>query len=143
MGMSAPAHGGSGVRPGINITPLVDVAVVVLIIFMVVAPMVFKTFTLNVPPPTSAAGAPPPEGTTPPVELVLQRDGSILLNRQKVAAADLGGALPPLLAAARPQVLTVAADDRLPYGQVIEVLDAARAAGARTISVVTHEKTER
>ncbi len=58
MGMAAaPSGKKGGPKPGINITPLVDVALVVLIIFMVVAPMLTKTFTLTLPSEAPAAAA--------------------------------------------------------------------------------------
>jgi biopolymer transport protein ExbD len=141
MGMAAPSPKGQ-VRPGINITPLVDVTLVVLIIFMVVAPMLTKTFSLAVPPPTSA-NAKPSEEVDVPLVMTIDEAGVIRLNRVVVAKEDLGATLPGMLQATKQKVLNVDADDGLPYGEVLEVLDVSRAAGAKSIAVVTKKLASR
>jgi biopolymer transport protein ExbD len=139
--MAAPSPKGQ-VRPGINITPLVDVALVVLIIFMVVAPMLTKTFTLAVPPPTSV-NAKPSDEVDVPLVMTIDEAGVIRLNRVVVAKEDLGATLPGMIQASKQKVLNVDADDGLPYGEVLEVLDLARASGAKAIAVVTKKLENR
>ena len=135
MGMAAPSPKGSGPKPGINITPLVDVALVVLIIFMVVAPMLTKTFTLSLPP--ESADAPPPKQKQEPLVMTIDQTGAIRLGNRSVAREELSEVLPQILAATGVKVLNVAADDRVAYGEVIEILDLSRAAGAKSIAVIT------
>jgi biopolymer transport protein ExbD len=139
--MAAPSPKGQ-VRPGINITPLVDVALVVLIIFMVVAPMLTKTFTLAVPPPTSV-NAKPSEEVDVPLVMTIDEAGVIRLNRAVVAKEHLAATLPGMIQASKQKVLNVDADDGLPYGEVLEVLDLSRAAGAKSIAVVTKKLESR
>jgi biopolymer transport protein ExbD len=134
MGMAAPSPKGSGPKPGINITPLVDVALVVLIIFMVVAPMLTKTFTLSLPPESSEA---PPKQKQEPLVMTIDQNGAIRLGSRSVAREELSEVLPQILAATGVKVLNVAADDRVAYGEVIEILDLSRAAGAKSIAVIT------
>jgi biopolymer transport protein TolR len=141
MGMAAPSPKGQ-VRPGINITPLVDVTLVVLIIFMVVAPMLTKTFSLTIPPPTSS-NAKPSDEVDIPLVMTIDEDGVIRINRTIVAKEDLASTLPGFLQASRQKVLNVDADDALPYGQVLEVLDLSRTAGAKSIAVVTKKLESR
>lgn len=137
MGMTAaPSGKKSGPVPGINITPLVDVALVVLIIFMVVAPMLTKTFTLTLPaePPKDA---PPPAESIEPLVMTIDADRVVRINRQVIAEGELAVVLPRMLSAAKLKVLNVDADDTVPYGEVLAVLDEARAAGAKNIAIVT------
>lgn len=137
MGMAINAGGkGGSVQPHVNVTPLVDVALVVLIIFMVVTPMITKTFWLDIPKP--AEGAPPPANPNDlPLVLTIDKAGIVRLNKQEVSRDELGAKLPGLLAATRGQVLHIDAADESPYGDVVDVIDRCRAAGASSIAVVT------
>ncbi|MBK6519978.1 MAG: biopolymer transporter ExbD [Polyangiaceae bacterium] len=134
MGMASPA-GGSGPRPNVNITPLVDVALVVLIIFMVVAPMLTKTFSLSLPPEPKETPAEPQ--TDEPIVLTIDESGAIELNRVPVSEGELASAIPDRLSRARNKVVHFDAADALPYGRVLDVVDACRAAGADSIAIVT------
>jgi len=122
--------------PTINITPLVDVALVVLIIFMVVAPMLEKTLSLALPPPPTD-DAPAADTKDEPLVMTLDETGVIRINREVVAKEDLGRVLPRMLAATKHKTLHVDAADDLPYGQVVDAVDASRSAGARSIAMVT------
>lgn len=137
MGMALGGGGkSSGPSPNINITPLVDVALVVLIIFMVVAPMLTKTFTLNVPPePKDDKPAAPQSDEA--IVMTLDEAGTMKINKQVVTKEELPGLIPRLLAASRHKVLHFDAADGLPYGQVVVALDSCREAGAKNIAIVT------
>jgi biopolymer transport protein ExbD len=122
--------------PTINITPLVDVALVVLIIFMVVAPMLEKTLSLSLPPPPDDK-SPPAETKDEPLVMTLDASGTMRINREVVARDELPRVLPRMLAATKHKTLHVDAADDLPYGEVVDAVDASRAAGARSIAMVT------
>jgi biopolymer transport protein ExbD len=109
---------------------------------MVVAPMLTKTFTLAVPPPTSV-NAKPSDEVDVPLVMTIDEAGVIRLNRVVVAKEDLGATLPGMIQASKQKVLNVDADDGLPYGEVLEVLDLARASGAKAIAVVTKKLENR
>jgi len=144
MGMNIGASGGGKkhppARPQINITPLVDVALVVLIIFMVVTPMMLKTFSINLPKkPDPERSAELKEGFEKehPLVMTLARSGEIRINRVPVSRAELPERLPRMLAAASQKVLFFDAEDGTPYGSAVTTLDAARRAGAKSIAIAT------
>ena len=137
MGMALGAGGkGKGPVPHVNVTPLVDVALVVLIIFMVVAPMVTKTFRLQLPPePPAEASKEPPSDE--PLVLTIAKDGVMKINRRTVARGELPELLPRMIAATKHKVLHFDAENGTPYGEVVGALDACRNAGAKSIAIVT------
>jgi biopolymer transport protein ExbD len=137
MGM-AIGNAGKSKRPTpqVNVTPLVDVALVVLIIFMVVAPMITKTFRLQLPPePKSDAPAAP--STDEPLVLTIAKDGAMTINKRPIARAELAATLPRMIAATKHKVLHFDADDAAVYGEVVAALDECRGAGAKSIAIVT------
>jgi len=130
-------------KPTINVTPLVDVILVVLIIFMMVTPMMMKTFWLNVPKAAEPAAAEQPAAPVDddeakrPLVMTVDREGKIRINRHEVPVAELGERLPRLLAAKENKVLYFDAADEAPYGVAASVMDASRAAGAQSIAILT------
>ncbi len=134
MGM-ASAPSGKGPTPQVNVTPLVDVALVVLIIFMVVAPMLTKTFSLALPP--EAAEPSQADASDEPLVMTLDRQGVMRINKQVVDSTELSAVLPAMLARTKHKVLHFDADDSLPYGDVVTRVDACREAGAKSIAIVT------
>ena len=92
MGMDLESGGGSKrIKPAMNITPLVDVVLVLLIIFMVVTPLLTKQLWLNVPPKVEeeAPPPPPPPGAVPPLVLTIELDGVTKVNGEPIARAEL------------------------------------------------------
>lgn len=141
MGMNVSSGGGKGVTPNMNVTPLVDVVLVLLIIFMVVTPLLTKNFWLNLPKKDTEQDTPPPATDDKPVVLSVDAQGVITINKQVVERQKLQGKLQRIFAARRDQILFFDAGDDVPYGVTTEVMDIARTGGARTISILT-EKTE-
>jgi biopolymer transport protein ExbD len=105
----------SGPQPVVNVTPLVDVALVVLIIFMVVTPMMVKTFWLNLPPNDAKTEAPPPSDQKPLV-MTVDHAGVIRVNQTVLGRAEIAERLPRMLAAVKRPVLYFDAHDDVPYG---------------------------
>lgn len=138
MGMSAPS-GGKNPAPVMNVTPLVDVALVVLIIFMMVTPMMTKTFWLNLPQKQDEKqdATPPPPKSLEPLVMTVDQGGVIRVNQTVLAKAEIGARLPRMLAAKTSKVLYFDAHDKAPYGAAAEAMDLARAAGARSIAILT------
>lgn len=142
MGMSTASGGDKKtVVPQMNVTPLVDVVLVLLIIFMVVTPLLMKQFWLNLPKEDKADTPPPDPGADKPLVLTVDRTGTLRLNKTEVPRAELKDKLRRVFAARRDNVLFFDAADDAPYGVAAEAMDIARTGGARTISILT-EKTE-
>jgi biopolymer transport protein TolR len=129
-------------EPTINVTPLVDVILVVLIIFMLVTPMMMKTFWLNIPkaiepnkqPETAASDD---DEAKRPLVMTVDKTGVIRVNDHVIAKSELGTRIPRLLAAKENKVLYFDANDNAPYGVAVEAMDLSRAAGAKSIAIMT------
>ncbi|MCC6555823.1 MAG: biopolymer transporter ExbD [Polyangiaceae bacterium] len=126
----------------INVTPLVDVVLVLLIIFMVVTPLLEKDIGVRVP---QTEEAPDPDAI-PPDQLVVRVNaaGELTVNWEKVAQPDLAEYLRTRLDKRRKpedKIVFISADDGANYGSVVAVLDSAKAAGATVLGMAT-EKDE-
>lgn len=139
MGMNL---GGGGKKdqptPDVNVTPLVDITLVVLIIFMVVTPMLTKTFWLNLPDkPDEKAEPKPKKLNNEPLVMTVDKDGVIRINKTVLEKKQIAERLPRMLAAKRSKVLYFDAHDQVAYGRASEAMDLSRAAGARSIAILT------
>lgn len=114
----------------INVTPLVDVMLVLLVIFMVTTPMLHRATDVDLP---RAARSELKEEER--ITLTLTREGRIFLNGQEVPRARLAERLAILAPGER--VVHFRGDALVPYGLVIEVMDALKAAGIETVGMVT------
>ena len=141
MGVSLGGMGGGGKKketsaPNINITPLVDVVLVVLIIFMIVTPMVTKTFWLNLPPKDKNEEPPPPSDNKPLV-MTVDKAGVIRVNTTVISKSELRDRVPRMLAAKDQKVLYFDAANDASYAAAIEAMDLSRAGGVKSIAILT------
>jgi biopolymer transport protein ExbD len=119
----------------INVTPFIDVILVLLIIFMVAAPL--STVDVNVDLPASTAQpAPRPDK---PLFLTLKSDLSLVLGESAVQRGDLSGALDQAAQSDKEQRVFVRADRTVPYGEVMELMNLLRASGYLKIGLVGME----
>lgn len=123
-----------------NITPLVDVVLVLLIIFMVVTPLMTKQLWLPVPPKVEAEAPPPPPGALPPLVLTVDGQGLTRVNGELIARAELGSRLMRMLNARPDKVVFFDADSALEYGRALEVMDWVRSQGVETLAVLAEEQ---
>ncbi len=142
MGMNLSAGGGGKKArpvPTVNVTPLVDVTLVVLIIFMVVTPLMTKTFWLNLPKQEEKNQPVVPNQNNEPLVMTLDKAGVIRINKTVIKKEELKQRLPRFLAAKRQKVLYFDAHDEVPYGKAVEAMDLSRSGGARSIAILTQQ----
>jgi biopolymer transport protein TolR len=138
MTMTPPSRRSRGRRAPmaeINVTPMVDVVLVLLIIFMVTAPLLAAGVPVNLP----QASAKPLEQDTP-VAISLEADGRVFVEDKAVAPAALGDALQRVAArrvAGKPPQVFLRADRTLAYGRVMRVMGALQTAGLTRVALVT------
>lgn len=140
MGASLGGMGGGKKKdsstPNINITPLVDVVLVVLIIFMIVTPMVTKTFWLNLPPKDKNEEPAPPSDNKPLV-MTVDKAGVIRMNTTVISKNEIKDRVPRMLAAKDQKVLYFDAANDASYAAAIEAMDLSRAGGVKSIAILT------
>lgn len=121
----------------INVTPLVDVMLVLLIMFMVTAPMMQQGIEVDLPK-TAASGI--QTQTEEPLVLVINSSRKITIGKQTVASTDLQTKLKAIFATRKSQQLYIQADRKVDYGFVAETMAEIRAAGITNIGLVTVPK---
>ncbi|WP_136924306.1 ExbD/TolR family protein [Polyangium aurulentum] len=127
-------------QPVMNVTPLVDVVLVLLIIFMVVTPLLNKQMWLNLPKKDEdAKNEPPPPDADKPVVLTVDEGGVVKINQTVVERGELRERLRRIFAARSDQLLYFDAADEAPYGIAVEVMDIAKMGGAKGIAILTEK----
>lgn len=132
MGMAAGAS--SGPKSEINVTPLVDVVLVLLIIFMVIQPLMQRGYDVQVPPKQELNTPPPSSQDQLIVSLTARRE--IYLNKERVEAGNLAIRLQELLKNRGNKVVFFSAEDAANYGDAMKVMDIVRNNGAKNIGIV-------
>ena len=120
----------------INVTPFIDVMLVLLIIFMVAAPLATVDILVNLP----VAKAEPTPRPDKPIFLTVKADLSYALGETLVPRDQLGGALQVVTKGDKDMRIFVRADKTVPYGEMMEVLNAMRSAGYLKVALVGLEK---
>jgi biopolymer transport protein TolR len=117
----------------INVTPFVDVMLVLLIIFMVTAPMMQQGVDVDLPETTTQ----PIRAKDEPLILTVQKDGKVHIGRREIPQAELKDKLVAIFEGRDSRELFLRADKAAPYGVVVKALAAAREAGASKLGMVT------
>jgi biopolymer transport protein TolR len=123
-----------GLLGDINVTPLVDVMLVLLILFMVTAPMLQQGFEVNLPDASAKNLKSPPQE---PLVLAIRKDGLVYLGREPIQPARLVDRLRGLLRGRGDDTVYLRGDREVPYGKVIELLDILQAAGIVKVALIT------
>lgn len=129
-------RGGAARMSEINVTPFVDVMLVLLIIFMVAAPML--TVGVPVELPRTSAGALPAEQEEP-LSITLTADGTVLIMSTEIDPSDLIPQLRAVAAERRDNKVFLRADGAIPYERVVQVMGALNSGGFNNIGLVTEQ----
>jgi biopolymer transport protein TolR len=132
-GRRGRSRGGRAPMAEINVTPLVDVMLVLLIIFMVTAPLLVSAVPIDLPD----SRAKPIDQQPDQVTISIDPEGQIFLDRNKLAPGELADRLAGLVKGNKPPLVTLRADRSLDYGRVMAVMGELNAAGVTQISLVT------
>ena len=129
---------GSKVNSNINVTPMVDVMLVLLIIFMVITPMVQNK--VNVDLTKSVDAIPMPDADhEDSVVVAITRDGHVYLGANQIASADLGPKITDMLQNKTNKEVFLRADARSNYGVVMDAIDNIRTSGTDTLGILTDQ----
>ena len=142
--MASPIYSGNGRSTGraaagryrpmseINVTPLVDVMLVLLVVFMVTAPLL----TVGVPVELPQTQAPPINEPKEPLVITVNREGAVFISETTVPIESLVARLQSITGGNPDAVLYVRGDKEINYGRVLEVMSLVSAAGFRKVSLV-------
>ncbi len=133
MAMNVGSGAGS-IRSEINITPLVDVVLVLLIIFMVTVPLLQMGYKVQVPPKVETQVTPPMQED----QIIVRMDaqGQMYINKQVISKNDFPGRLRTALTGRQSKVVFFAADGELQYDRVADFMDMVRDNGAENLGIV-------
>lgn len=146
MGMNIPQGGGNGRRNAyrpmaeINVTPFIDVMLVLLIVFMVTAPLLNAGVQVDLP--KSEAG-PISDKDDKPIEVTVENDGDIFIGETKVTSSELMVKLGAITNDDTERRIFIRADQGLSYGRVMEVLGAVNNGGYRKVALISEPAARR
>jgi biopolymer transport protein TolR len=138
--MSMDLGGGKGgVKSDINVTPLVDVMLVLLIIMMIVAPLLQKGVDVKLPTASNTTDKPETQDQT---VVAVTADGRMHLNSREVAEGDLAQRVAEVLETKKERIVLIKADEDAAYGRVMAAMDALRKAQIEDMGLITEKRTK-
>src|SRR5215207_4516578 len=132
--MAMQLGGSTGVKSDINVTPLVDVMLVLLIIMMIVAPLLQQGVTVTLPKATNTTEKPETQGQT---VVAIDSDGRFYVNAVEVSKDRLRDRIAEIFETAETRVVIIKADVDVDYASVMEAMDQLRASGIEDMGLIT------
>ena len=126
-----------GVKSDINVTPLVDVMLVLLIIMMLVAPMLQQGVSMRLPKADNTVDKPETQGQT---VVSIAANKTLYLNAKPIQENDLTRRITEVLEAKTEKIVLIKADEEVEYGAVMAAMDQLRSAGIEDIGLITERK---
>lgn len=140
MGIASSARKAShNVNANINVTPMVDVMLVLLIIFMVITPMLQNKVAIDLASVVNATAMPDADKEDA-VVVAVTRDGAVYLGQNRIDASQLGSAVRDKLADKTDKTIFVRADRRAQFKAVEDAIDDVRTAGVDTVNLLTQKR---
>jgi biopolymer transport protein TolR len=133
--MAVQLGGGGGVKSDINVTPLVDVMLVLLIIMMIVAPMLQQGVSLNLPIANFSVDKPETQGQT---VVGIDRGKRYFVGVKQVQKDDLINEVNRVLESKKEKIVIIKADKDVEYGAVMEAMDQLRMGGIEDMGLITN-----
>ena len=128
-----------GVKSDINVTPLVDVMLVLLIIMMIIAPMLQKGVDVKLPTASNTVDKPETQDQT---VVAVTADGRFHLNSKEIADDDLAPRVTEVLENKKERIILIKADEDASYGRVMAAMDALRKAQIEDMGLITEKRTK-
>ena len=135
--MAMQMGGSGGVKSDINVTPLVDVMLVLLIIMMIVAPLLQQGVAVTLPVATNTSEKPETQEQT---VVAITADKRFFVNAVQVQQNDLARRIETLLEEKKEKIVIIKADEDVEYGAVMEAMDTLRAAGIEDMGLITETR---
>ena len=132
--MAMQLGGSTGIKSDINVTPLVDVMLVLLIIMMIVAPLLQQGVPMTMPTAYNTSEKPDTQDQT---QVFIDSNSKLYVNSIPVAEADLVPRLQTVLEEKAERTVYLKGDKDAPYGAIMKMMDALRKAGIETVALIT------